>query len=132
MKKIKLGSLITLFALTLFIFGCGETSNSNDDNGEQTEEATSENGENGENAEETASTDAENAEVDKTGKEYTSAFVCKMHCKGSGSGTAGSCPVCGMNYIASADLGSADDDGAGDDNGDDNGDDDKDQEGHDH
>ncbi len=34
----------------------------------------------------------------KQGKEYTSAYVCPMHCKGSGSDKAGSCPVCGMAY----------------------------------
>ncbi|HHG84171.1 MAG TPA: hypothetical protein ENJ82_05415, partial [Bacteroidetes bacterium] len=32
--------------------------------------------------------------VDKSGKEYTSAFVCPMHCEGSGSDVAGKCPVC--------------------------------------
>ena len=39
------------------------------------------------------------SEIDKTGKEYTSAYVCPMHCEGSGSDSAGTCPVCGMNYI---------------------------------
>ena len=34
------------------------------------------------------------------GKEYTSAFVCPMHCEGSGSDEAGTCPVCGMDYVA--------------------------------
>ncbi|MTB50025.1 heavy metal-binding domain-containing protein [Lewinella sp. W8] len=33
------------------------------------------------------------------GKEYTSAYVCPMHCEGSGSDTAGECPVCGMAYV---------------------------------
>ena len=36
----------------------------------------------------------------KTGKEYTSAYVCPMHCEGSGSAEAGKCPVCGMDYVA--------------------------------
>lgn len=36
--------------------------------------------------------------TEKTGKEYTSAYVCPMHCEGSGSETAGKCPVCGMDY----------------------------------
>lgn len=35
--------------------------------------------------------------------EYTSAFVCPMHCKGSGSDEAGTCPVCKMDYVAQAD-----------------------------
>lgn len=38
-------------------------------------------------------------EENKQGKEYTSAYICPMHCEGSGSDTAGSCPVCGMDYI---------------------------------
>ena len=39
------------------------------------------------------------SEIDKTGKEYTSAYVCPMHCDGSGSETSGACPVCGMDYV---------------------------------
>ena len=34
-----------------------------------------------------------------TGKEYTSAYICPMHCEGSGSDTAGLCPTCGMDYV---------------------------------
>lgn len=41
--------------------------------------------------------------VDKTGKEYASAYVCPMHCKGSGSDKAGKCPVCKMDYVANKD-----------------------------
>ena len=37
------------------------------------------------------------------GKEYTSAYVCPMHCDGSGSDAAGQCPACGMDYVALAD-----------------------------
>ena len=37
--------------------------------------------------------------TEKQGKEYTSAYVCPMHCKGSGSDEEGNCPVCGMNYV---------------------------------
>lgn len=37
--------------------------------------------------------------VDKSGPEYTSAYVCPMHCKGSGSDEMGNCPVCGMEYV---------------------------------
>lgn len=32
-------------------------------------------------------------------KEYASAYVCPMHCDGSGSDTAGECPKCGMSYV---------------------------------
>lgn len=34
------------------------------------------------------------------GKEYTSAYVCPMHCEGSGGDQAGTCPKCGMDYVA--------------------------------
>ena len=37
--------------------------------------------------------------TDKTGKEYTSAYVCPMHCEGSGSDASGKCPVCEMDYV---------------------------------
>ena len=43
-----------------------------------------------------------NTEKEKTnnqGKEYTSEYVCPMHCEGSGSDTAGTCPVCEMDYV---------------------------------
>ncbi len=33
------------------------------------------------------------------GKEYTSKYVCPMHCEGSGSDEEGKCPVCGMSYV---------------------------------
>ena len=35
----------------------------------------------------------------KQGKEYTSAYVCPMHCEGSGSEEPGKCPACGMDYV---------------------------------
>ncbi len=33
------------------------------------------------------------------GMEYTSNYVCPMHCEGSGSDEEGKCPVCGMTYV---------------------------------
>ena len=38
-------------------------------------------------------------EIAEQGKEYTSAYVCPMHCEGSGSDEEGSCPQCGMTYV---------------------------------
>ena len=35
----------------------------------------------------------------KEGKEYTSEYVCPMHCEGSGSAEEGKCPVCKMDYV---------------------------------
>jgi len=36
---------------------------------------------------------------EQVGPEYTSAYVCPMHCDGSGSSELGKCPVCNMNYV---------------------------------
>ena len=47
---------------------------------------------------------------DMSGPEYTSAYVCPMHCEGSGSAEPGTCPACGMEYVASADLQGSDGD----------------------
>ncbi len=41
--------------------------------------------------------------TEHAGKEHTSAYVCPMHCEGSGSDQAGTCPVCGMDYQKNAD-----------------------------
>lgn len=41
--------------------------------------------------------------ADKQGKEYTSAYVCPMHCEGSGSEEPGKCPVCKMDYVVNED-----------------------------
>lgn len=38
--------------------------------------------------------------TEQQGKEYTSEYVCPMHCEGSGSHEPGKCPVCGMDYVA--------------------------------
>ena len=37
--------------------------------------------------------------AEEIGKEYTSAYVCPMHCKDSGSEEMGTCPTCGMDYV---------------------------------
>ena len=34
---------------------------------------------------------------------HTSAYICPMHCEGSGSDKEGVCPVCGMDYEPLAD-----------------------------
>jgi len=40
-----------------------------------------------------------NQAADINGKEYTAAYVCPMHCEGSGSDKEGTCPVCKMDYV---------------------------------
>lgn len=37
------------------------------------------------------------------GAAYSAAYVCPMHCEGSGSDKAGTCPACKMEYVAQAD-----------------------------
>jgi hypothetical protein len=39
----------------------------------------------------------------KKGKEYTSDYVCPMHCKDSGSDKEGNCPTCKMSYVKNKD-----------------------------
>ena len=36
-------------------------------------------------------------------KEFASAYVCPMHCEGSGSDKEGECPKCGMDYLKNED-----------------------------
>ncbi len=59
---------------------------------------------NGQTADESQETATEQAapaaQDDKSGPEYTSAYVCPMHCPGSGSDSPGKCPKCGMDYVA--------------------------------
>ena len=42
---------------------------------------------------------ANTSDTEQKGKEYTSAYICPMHCPGSGSDAAGKCPACGMDYV---------------------------------
>lgn len=56
-------------------------------------------GNNADAASEEAKTEVKHGE----GKAYTSAYVCPMHCEGSGSEEGGTCPTCGMAYVAQAD-----------------------------
>ena len=73
MKSLKLIMTILVFGLfTMSMFSCGGNKKS-------------------------ASADSEQAEA-KQGKEYTSAYICPMHCKDSGSDKPGKCPACGMDY----------------------------------
>ena len=48
-------------------------------------------------------TDAKTETTEKQGKEYTSAYVCPMHCKDSGSDKEGTCDTCGMTLVKNED-----------------------------
>ena len=75
MKSLKLIMSVMAFGLlTMSIYSCKGNSKTDNAKTEQAED------------------------VSKQGKEYTSAYVCPMHCKDSGSDKPGDCPVCGMAY----------------------------------
>ncbi len=78
MKKYRLILVTVIIGLTMFSTSCGGISEK----------------ENAVNSEQPA----------KKGKEYTSSYVCPMHCEGSGSEEEGSCPVCGMDYVKNEDV----------------------------
>jgi hypothetical protein len=84
MKSLKSIAVVTLFfSLSLFVLSCGGNHNHDHaDHSHDTTEAAAKHGE---------------------GKEFTSAYVCPMHCETSGSEEPGNCPVCGMEYVAQAD-----------------------------
>ena len=84
MKSLKsIGLLTLLFSFSLFLLSCG--GNSTNDKMEHQHDATH-------------TEEAHHGES----KAHTAAYVCPMHCDGSGSEEAGKCPVCGMNYVAQA------------------------------
>ena len=81
MKLLKsMGTLTLMFSFALFVWSCGggKTGHDHSDHNH----------------------DATEAAAHGEGKEYTSAYVCPMHCESSGSEEAGKCPVCGMSYVA--------------------------------
>ena len=41
--------------------------------------------------------------AENQGKEYTSAYVCPMHCEDSGSDKEGTCGTCGMTLVKNED-----------------------------
>lgn len=80
MKSLKLIMTVMAFGLlTMSIYSCGGNKKTDSAKTEQTEDEL------------------------KQGKEYTSAYICPMHCKDSGSDKAGECPVCAMAYEVNKD-----------------------------
>ncbi len=62
-------------------------------------------GESSSTSESTSSDKMEEEGQNQDGPEYTSAYVCPMHCAGSGSDQAGQCPVCKMDYVVNDEHG---------------------------
>lgn len=83
MKVLKSWSALGVLVLALFVMSCGGSHSHGEDGHDQGEET---------------------MEMDKSGKEYTSEYICPMHCEGSGSEEAGTCPVCGMDYVMNKDA----------------------------
>lgn len=87
----KIGLLVC--SIAFFGFAMSSCNNASKDAKDATEETM-------DDAADTAEEAVIEKAADETGMEYTSAYVCPMHCKGSGSAEAGKCPVCGMDYVA--------------------------------
>jgi len=93
MTSIKfLTNLLPVLALSFFIVSCGGNADTASDDAatDQTEQM-----DDGEEVD---------ADADKQGSEYTSAYICPMHCEGSGSDEPGKCPECGMDYVKNEDM----------------------------
>ena len=102
MKKIRLEWMFLLvFAAALSFAACGSEAGHDHDGDDQ--DAMEQTDANADEAGDTATMEEGSEEVDMSGPEYTSTYVCPMHCKGSGSAEPGKCPVCGMDYVALAD-----------------------------
>jgi hypothetical protein len=80
MRSIRNLSIVFMFFAVALLASCGGGSGSSESSSTETMEA-----------------------ADKSGPEYTSAYVCPMHCKGSGSDKPGNCPVCKMEYVVNED-----------------------------
>ncbi|MEQ8706013.1 MAG: heavy metal-binding domain-containing protein [Phaeodactylibacter sp.] len=107
MKNLKfLNFLLPVFALSLFVVACG--GNTENTQGDSATEQTEETGhmENGDHMDHMGA----EADAGKQGKEYTAAYICPMHCEGSGSDAPGECPVCGMDYVKNEDMPAGDHD----------------------
>ncbi|KGE88369.1 hypothetical protein IX84_09250 [Phaeodactylibacter xiamenensis] len=90
--------LLPVLALSFFIVSCGGNADTAGDEAatDQTEH-THDDGHMHEG-------DHMEADADKQGPEYTSAYICPMHCDGSGSDEPGECPVCGMDYVKNENM----------------------------
>jgi hypothetical protein len=92
MKKFNL--ILSSFAIVaiLFLFSCGgtESSETNADSAKVNKSET------------TDSSKVTKNDANKT--EKVAKYICPMHCKGSDSDKAGTCPVCGMDLIENPDF----------------------------
>lgn len=105
---LRFGFYAVMFAMTLFVTSCGSGEHDHEGHNHQHEQGQQHDHDHEGHDHEQGQHDHEQGEqassIDKTGKEYTSAYICPMKCAGSGSDKAGKCPSCDMPYIANADL----------------------------
>ena len=90
--------LMPVLALSFFIVSCGGNADTAGD------EAATDQTEHTHDDGHMHDGDHMEADADKQGPEYTSAYICPMHCDGSGSDEPGECPVCGMDYVKNEDM----------------------------
>jgi hypothetical protein len=93
---LKFGFYAVIFSMAIFVTSCESGENDHGQHQHNHEQHEHEQGEQHQQGEEESS-------VDQLGKEFTLAYVCPMHCEGSGSDKEGTCPTCKMTYIANAD-----------------------------
>ncbi len=79
--------------------GAEEANTTDGEATEQTDETQNQNTGEAEATETHQDGNATTSETDQSGPEYTSKYVCPMHCPGSGSAEPGKCPKCGMDYV---------------------------------
>lgn len=101
--NVKLNVILAGLFIVLMTVACGDTSQTGEGAVEtqeaQQEEANQIQHEGHDHAEDMEGT---------AGPEYTSRYICPMHCEGSGSEEPGVCPVCGMDYVLNEDFKGAD------------------------
>lgn len=98
----KFGFFTVVLALSMFLTSCDNNKNHDHDHQHQSEQHQhdAEHDHEGHQHEQQHEEEGEeSSSVDKTGKEYTSAYVCPMRCEGSGSESPGNCPKCKMVYV---------------------------------
>jgi len=102
MKFLKSISVFALFfCMSLFVVSCGGNSEPDHAADHSHDEATHTHDDGTTHADH-AHDEAGTVTAHGEGAAFTSAYVCPMHCEGSGSEEEGKCPTCGMAYIAQA------------------------------
>ena len=99
MKKIPFQWMFLLvFAAALSFAACGSDAGHDHDGHDHDHDGT-EQTDAANNDADAGTANMEGEGADMSGPEYTSAYVCPMHCKGSGAAEPGKCPVCGMDLM---------------------------------